>query len=61
LQRQIPVHGHNDGNQYGDYEGLVWFTGCSHLIWTHSRRELDPISVCSTNPGMEEVFIAKVK
>ncbi|HVI83219.1 MAG TPA: hypothetical protein VM717_10830 [Chthoniobacterales bacterium] len=55
------MHGHNDGNQYGDYEGLVWLTGCSHLIWTDSWRELDLISVCSTNPGMEEVFIAKVK
>lgn len=57
----FPCSGINYGNQQGDYEGLVSFNGTSYPIWTDSRRQLDPISGCSRNLGMEEVFTAKVK
>ena len=57
----FPCSGINYGNQYGDYEGLVSYGGTSYPIWTDSRRQLDPISGCSRNLAMEEVFTAKVK
>jgi hypothetical protein len=57
----FPCSGINYGNQYGDYEGLVSYNGISYPIWTDSRRQLDPISGCSRNLAMEEVFTAKVK
>jgi len=57
----FPCSGINYGNQYGDYEGLVSFNGTSYPIWTDSRRQLDPISGCSRNLAMEEVFTAKVR
>lgn len=57
----FPCTGINYGNQYGDYEGLISYGGYSYPIWTDSRRQSDPISGCSTNLAMEEVFTAKVK
>jgi hypothetical protein len=57
----FPCAGINYGNQQGDYEGLVSYGGVSYPIWTDSRRQLDPISGCSRNLAMEEVFTAKVK
>src|SRR6266404_3856041 len=57
----FPCSGINYGDQYGDYEGLVSFNGISYPIWTDSRRQLDPISGCSRNLAMEEVFTAKVR
>jgi hypothetical protein len=57
----FPCAGINFGNQQGDYEGLVSYGGVSYPIWTDSRRQLDPISGCSRNLAMEEVFTAKVK
>lgn len=57
----FPCQGINYGNQYGDYAGLVSFGGVSYPVWTDSRRQLDPISGCSRNLAMEEVFTAKVK
>ncbi|MEY2543710.1 MAG: hypothetical protein QOE81_1171 [Verrucomicrobiota bacterium] len=57
----FPCSGINYGNQQGDYEGLVSYNGISYPIWTDSRRQLDPISGCSRNLAMEEVFTAKVK
>jgi hypothetical protein len=57
----FPCSAINYGNQYGDYEGLVSYGGASYPIWTDSRRQLDPISGCSTNLGMEEVFTAKMR
>jgi hypothetical protein len=32
----------------------------SYPIWTDSRRQLDPVSGCSRNLAMEEVFPAKI-
>jgi hypothetical protein len=57
----FPCQGINYGNQQGDYEGLVSYGGISYPIWTDSRRQLDPISGCSRNLAMEEVFTAKVR
>jgi hypothetical protein len=57
----FPCQGINYGNQYGDYAGLVSYGGASYPVWTDSRRQLDPISGCSRNLAMEEVFTAKVK
>ncbi len=57
----FPCPGIDYGNQYGDYEGLVSFGGVSHPIWTDSRRQLSPISGCSTGLAMEEVFTATVR
>jgi hypothetical protein len=57
----FPCFGINYGNQQGDYEGLVSFGGISHPVWTDSRRQLDRITGCSRNLGMEEVFTATVK
>jgi hypothetical protein len=57
----FPCQGINYGNQYGDYAGLVSYGGVSYPVWTDSRRQLDPISGCSRNLAMEEVFTAKVK
>ncbi|MCU1308578.1 MAG: hypothetical protein JWN45_3273 [Acidobacteriaceae bacterium] len=57
----FPCSGINYGNQQGDYEGLVSFGGVSHPVWTDSRRQLDRITGCSRNLGMEEVFTATVK
>jgi hypothetical protein len=57
----FPCTGINYGNQQGDYEGLVSYGGLSYPIWTDSRRQLDPITGCSRNIAMEEVFTAKVK
>ncbi len=58
----FPCPGINYGNQYGDYEGLVSFSGVSHPIWTDSRRNLVPFLGCPPlNLTMEEVFSASVK
>jgi hypothetical protein len=57
----FPCSGINYGNQQGDYEGLVSYGGVSYPIWTDSRRQLDAITGCSRNLGMEEVFSATVK
>ncbi|MEY2498031.1 MAG: hypothetical protein QOD12_1587 [Verrucomicrobiota bacterium] len=57
----FPCSGINYGNQQGDYEGLVSYGGISYPIWTDSRRQLDAITGCSNNLGMEEVFSATVK
>ena len=56
----FPCSGINYGNQQGDYEGLVSFSGISYPIWTDSRRQMDLITGCSRNLGMEEVFSAHV-
>ncbi len=60
----FPCPSINYGNQQGDYEGLVSFSGVSHPIWTDSRRNTvragDP--TCADGRGlMEEVFTASVK
>ena len=55
-----PCSGINYGNQQGDYEGLVSYNGVAYPIWTDSRRQLDTITGCSRNLGMEEVFSARV-
>ena len=57
----FPCSGINYGNQQGDYEGVVSYSGVSYPIWTDSRRQLDPIPGCSRGLAMEEVFSAKVK
>ena len=57
----FPCDGINYGNQQGDYEGLVSFSGVSYPVWTDSRRQLDPASGCRRPFLMEEVFTAKVK
>ena len=57
----FPCSGINYGNQYGDYEGLVSYGGIAYPIWTDSRRQLDPLSGCSRNLAMEEVFSAKLR
>jgi hypothetical protein len=57
----FPCAGINYGNQQGDYEGLVTYGGVAHPIWTDSRRQLDPLTGCSRNIAMEEVFTASVK
>ena len=56
----FPCSGINYGNQQGDYEGLVSYSGLSYPIWTDSRRQMDTITGCSRNLAMEEVFSAKV-
>src|SRR5260370_4808492 len=48
-------------NQQSDYEGLVFYGGVSHPIWTDSRDQLAPSPGCSTGLAMEEVFSATVK
>lgn len=57
----FPCPGIDYGNQYGDYEGLVSFSGVSHPVWTDSRRQLQPSTGCSTSLLMEEVFTATLK
>lgn len=57
----FPCSAINYGNQQGDYEGLVSYNGLSYPIWTDSRRQLEPLTGCSGNMAMEEVFTAKVK
>jgi len=56
----FPCSGINYGNQQGDYEGVVSYNGVSYPVWTDSRRQLDHITGCSRNLGMEEVFSARV-
>ncbi len=57
----FPCPGINYGNQQGDYEGLVSYSGVSHPIWTDSRRQLDPATGCQRPYLMEEVFTATVR
>jgi len=57
----FPCVGINYGNQQGDYEGLVTYSGIAHPIWTDSRNQLDPATGCRTNLLMEEVYTASVK
>jgi len=57
----FPCDGINYGNQQGDYEGLVSFSGVSYPIWTDSRKQLAPSSGCRRPLLMEEVFSAVVK
>ena len=49
------------GNQYGDHEGLVSFSGVSHPIWTDSRANLAPLLSYPQNLTMDEVFSATVR
>jgi len=49
------------GNQYGDYEGLVSFSGVSHPIWTDSQGNFAPLLGCPQNLTMDEVFSATVR
>ena len=55
------LNGIDYGNQQGDYEGLVSFSGVSHPIWTDSRDQLVPATGCFTDRLMEEVFTATVQ
>jgi hypothetical protein len=57
----FPCAAINYGNQYGDYEGLVSFSGTSHAIWTDSRNNQVPATGCRRPFVMEEVFTATVK
>src|SRR5712692_9371854 len=57
----FPCPGINYGNQYGDYEGLVSFSGISHAIWTDSRNQQNAAPGCRTNLAMEEVFTATIR
>jgi hypothetical protein len=57
----FPCQAINYGNQQGDYEGLVSFSGVSYPIWTDSRRQLAPSTGCRVRLLMEEVFTATVK
>ena len=57
----FPCQGINYGNQQGDYEGLVSFSGVSYPIWTDSREQLAPSSGCRRPFLMEEVFTASVR
>ena len=57
----FPCQGINYGNQQGDYEGLVSFSGVSYPIWTDSRRQLEAASGCRRPFLMEEVFTATLK
>jgi hypothetical protein len=57
----FPCNAIDYGNQQGDYEGLVTYSGVAHPIWTDSRRQLLPLAGCSTGLAMEEVFTATVK
>ena len=57
----FPCDGINYGNQQGDYEGLVSFSGTSYPIWTDSRKQLAPANGCRRPFLMEEVFTASVK
>jgi hypothetical protein len=57
----FPCPGINYGNQQGDYEGLVSYSGVSHAIWTDSRKQLAPASGCRTGLAMEEVFTSKIR
>jgi hypothetical protein len=56
----FPCIGIDNGNQQGDYAGLVSYGGTSHPIWTDSRLQMNPSSGCRTNLVMEEVFTATV-
>jgi len=57
----FPCPGIDYGDQQGDYEGLASIGGSSHPIWTDSRDQLMPLSGCSGNLNMEEVFSATVQ
>jgi hypothetical protein len=48
-------------NQYGDYEGLVSFSGVSQPIWTDTRGNLAPLLGCRQKLTMDEVLSATVR